>query len=138
MTTPVRAASMSKLVTTVAALALVEQGALTLHTRVAELVPDYSAIRRLAGFDGDTPILVEVEEPATVRHLLTHTSGHGYWFSNERLNRYGRVAALPDVMAGRLDALQAPVVAEPGSRWEYGILAVLSRFEAEIYAHLGT
>jgi CubicO group peptidase (beta-lactamase class C family) len=52
---------------------------------------------------------------------MTHISGHGYWFSNAALARYRQVTGLADITIGQLAALSAPLIADPGMRWEYGI-----------------
>ena len=75
----------------------------------------------LEGFDGDKPRLRAPASRATVRHLVTHTSGLAYWFWNEDLAKYEQVTGLPNVVPGQLDAFKAPMVADPGTRFVYGI-----------------
>jgi CubicO group peptidase (beta-lactamase class C family) len=55
----------------------------------------------LAGFDGDTPKLRTPARQATVRNLVTHTSGLGYWFWSEPLARWEKVTGIPNVAAAR-------------------------------------
>jgi len=116
-----RAASMTKAITTVGALQLIEAGRLGLDQEVASILPEFAELPVLEGFDGDAPRLRPQASAATVRHLLTHTSGHGYWWANRELARYRERTQMPDVLSGRLEALRVPLVADPGSRWEYGI-----------------
>jgi CubicO group peptidase (beta-lactamase class C family) len=116
-----RYASMTKALTSVAALQLVEAGKIALDAPVASIIPAFGEAKVLVGFDGDTPRLRPPTRAATIRHLLTHTSGHGYLFINADLHRYHAVAGLPTVFDGRLASLGAPLVADPGTRWEYGI-----------------
>ena len=113
--------SMTKMVATVAALQLAEQGRLDLDAPVDTYRPEFAEVQVLEGFDGDTPRLRPPASRATVRHLVTHTSGLGYWFWNEDLAKYERVTGLPNVVPGRLDAFKAPMVADPGTRFVYGI-----------------
>jgi methyl acetate hydrolase len=113
--------SMTKMVVTVAALQLVEQGSLDLDAPVDTYRPEFAEVKVLDGFDGDTPRLRAPASRATVRHLITHTSGLAYWFWNEDIAQYEKVAGLPNVVPGRLDACKAPMVAEPGTRFVYGI-----------------
>jgi len=116
-----RYASMTKALTSVAALQLIEAGKIALDAPVASIVPAFGEAKVLVGFDGDTPRLRPPARAATIRHLLTHTSGHGYLFVNADLQRYHAVTGLPTVFDGRLASLSAPLIADPGTRWEYGI-----------------
>ncbi len=113
--------SMTKALTSVSALQLIEQGALELEQPVADILPAFAELRVLEGFDGETPRLRPPSGRATIRHLLTHTSGLGYSFGNAELLRYHQLTGDPDIMSGTLAGLQAPLVADPGVRWEYGI-----------------
>ena len=113
--------SMTKMVVTVAALQLVEQGSLDLDAPVDTYRPEFAEIQVLEGFDGDTPRLRAPASRATVRHLITHTSGLAYWFWNEDVARCEKVAGPRNGVPGRLDAFKAPMVAEPGTRFVYGI-----------------
>jgi CubicO group peptidase (beta-lactamase class C family) len=80
-----RIMSMTKMPCTVAALQQVEQGNLDLDAPVADYCPEFAEIQVLTGFDGDTPVLRPPARQATVRNLVTHTSGLGYWFWSEDL-----------------------------------------------------
>jgi methyl acetate hydrolase len=113
--------SMTKMVVTVAALQLVEQGSLDLDAPVDTYRPEFAEVKVLEGFDGDTPRLRAPASRATVRHLVTHTSGLGYWFWNEDIAKYEKVTGVPNVVPGRLSAFKAPMVADPGTRFVYGI-----------------
>ena len=113
--------SMTKMVVTVAALQLVEQRRLNLDAPVDAYRPEFDEVRVLEGFDGDTPRLRAPASRATVRHLLTHTTGLAYWFWDSDLARYQKVTGLPGVAAGREEAFRAPMVADPGTRFIYGI-----------------
>jgi methyl acetate hydrolase len=119
--TTFRIASMTKMVATVAALQLVESGDLDLDEPVETFVPDFGELMVLEGFDGDTPRMRPPETKATVRHLVTHTSGLSYWFWNEDILRWQEVTDTPTVMSGEMRIFSAPLVADPGSKYEYGI-----------------
>ena len=116
-----RIASMTKMVATVAALQLVERGELDLDDPVETYLPEYGELQVLEGFDGDTPRLRAPASKATVRHLVTHTSGQTYWFWNADLVRWHEVTGTPDVLSGSMDIFKAPMVADPGAAYEYGI-----------------
>lgn len=116
-----RYASMTKALTSVAALQLIETGRLALDATVASIIPAFGDAQVLTGFDGDTPRLRPPARAATIEHLLTHTAGHGYLFINADLHRYHRVTGLPTPFDGQVASLRAPLIADPGTRWEYGI-----------------
>src|SRR3954469_3543518 len=115
-----RIASMTKMVTTVAALQLVEQGKLDLDAPVATYRPEFADLQVLEGFDGDTPRLRPPASQATVRQLASHTSGCGYWFWNADLVRWEALTGTGNTLAGTKDAFTAPLVADPGTIFEYG------------------
>ena len=113
-------ASMTKAIVSVAALQLIEQGDLELEQPVADVLPAFGGLKVLEGFDGDTPRLRAPKGQATIRHLLTHTAGAGYWFANADVLRYHQLTGIPDPTAGRVAMLEMPLIADPGTRWEYG------------------
>ena len=116
-----RIASMTKMVATVAALQLAERGDLDLQAPVDSLVPAWAQLEVLDGWDGDTPRTRPPATRATVHHLLTHTSGLSYWFWNPELVRWESTTGTPNVMSGSRTCFSAPLVADPGTRFEYGI-----------------
>ena len=116
-----RIASMTKALTSVAVLQLVEQGRLALDQTVASVIPAFGELQLLEGFDGDEPRLRKLSREPTIQHLLTHTSGLAYWFSNADLYRWHQVTDAPDPFTGLRKCLDTPFVAEPGERWEYGV-----------------
>jgi CubicO group peptidase (beta-lactamase class C family) len=115
-----RYASMTKALASVGALQLVEQGRLDLDAEVRSILPAFGDLQVLDGFDGDTPRLRAPASQATVRQLLTHTAGCGYWFANADLLRHLGATGIPDPIQGLRAALDAPLVNDPGTRWEYG------------------
>lgn len=75
-----RIASQTKAVTSVAAMQLVERGALTLLDPVAKYIPEFAAAQVLA-VPGDADVAATLQplaRPITIRDLLTHTSGLAY------------------------------------------------------------
>jgi methyl acetate hydrolase len=116
-----RIMSMTKMPCTVAALQLVEQGRLDLDTPVAEYCPEFAGLQVLTGFDGDTPVLRPPARAATVRNLVTHTTGLGYWFWSDLLARWEQVTGVPNVVAGSSASFTAPLLADPGDAFIYGI-----------------
>jgi methyl acetate hydrolase len=117
-----RIASMTKAVTSVAAMQLVEQGKLQLDEPIGRVLPELAAPQVLEGFNSSgAPRLRPAKRPITLRHLLTHTAGFGYEMWNPELIRYVAATGMPSLMTGKLAALQLPLVFDPGERWEYGI-----------------
>jgi methyl acetate hydrolase len=116
-----RIMSMTKMPVTVAALQQVEQGRLDLDAPVADYCPDFAGLQVLTGFDGDTPVLRPPARAATVRNLVTHTTGLGYWFWSEPLVRWERATGTPSAGAGSKTSLNAPLLADPGDAFIYGI-----------------
>src|SRR5690606_4698366 len=115
-------ASMTKAVTTVAAMQLVEQGRLALDEPLHSLVPFLGEARVLEGFDDEgSPRLRMPRGPITLRHLLTHTSGFTYDFFSEDMARYCEQKGIPGVARCLDAALTVPLLCDPGTRWEYGI-----------------
>jgi methyl acetate hydrolase len=121
MDTMFRIASMTKALTSVAALQLVERGELALDQTVASVIPDFGRLQLLEGFDGDEPRLRDLSRQPTIQHLLTHTSGLSYWFSNLDLKKWHDVTGAPTPLTGMRKCLETPFVAEPGECWEYGV-----------------
>lgn len=115
-----RIASMTKMVTTVLALQQSEVGALDLQAPVATYLSAFADLPVLDGFSGDVPRLRPAATQATVAQLLTHTSGLAYWFWNADVLRWERATGTANVLAGTLEAFSAPLVADPGTRFEYG------------------
>jgi methyl acetate hydrolase len=116
-----RNASMTKAVATTGALQLVEQGRIELDQTVESVLPEFAELQVIDGFDGERPILRSQAARPTIRQLMTHTAGLGYFFLNERLFRYGPALGLPSPLEGRRISLTAPLVNDPATRWEYGV-----------------
>lgn len=115
-------ASMTKAITGTAAMQLVEQGKLSLDGPASDVVPELGEVRVLEGFDADGQAITRTPKRAiTLRHLLTHTAGFGYQMWNANVVRYQQLKDLPSVISCRNAALQLPLLADPGERWEYGI-----------------
>jgi CubicO group peptidase (beta-lactamase class C family) len=110
-----RIASMVKLLTSVAAMQLVERGKLKLDEPAGNIDPTLASAQVLTGFDAKgVPQLRPAQKPVTLRSLLTHTSGFSYPLWDPNVGRYRK-------RARRNRALPlTPLMFEPGSRWAYG------------------
>ena len=113
-------ASMTKALTSVAVLQLVERGKLDLDAPVGPILPELAEPQVLDGFDEDgAPILRPASTPVTLRHLLLHTSGCGYTFMDADLLRHAM--ATGKMAAGKRASLDLPLRFEPGTSWQYGV-----------------
>jgi CubicO group peptidase (beta-lactamase class C family) len=115
-------ASMTKALTTVAVLQLVDQGKLSFDEPIGDILPELAAPLVLEGFAADgAPLLRPAATKLTLKHLLTHTSGFSYDFANADLARYLKQTGSPAAATGLKAGLAQPLVFEPGAKWEYGI-----------------
>jgi methyl acetate hydrolase len=111
-------ASMTKAITTTAAMQLVEQGKVKLHEPVSKYLPELAKLDVLEGFDSTgKPKLRPAAKPVTLHHLLTHTSGFAYDTWNESMMKYNALNGGP---SGATVAPLTPLIFEPGTRWQYG------------------
>ncbi len=107
-----RIASMTKPVTAVAAMQLVERGRVALDDPAQKYFPDFANQSVLESFDAATGAykLRPATRPVTVRHLFTHTSGLGYRFTSPILRDF----------KPRAGDTARPLLFEPGEQWMYG------------------
>ncbi len=114
-------ASMTKAITTAAAMQLVEQGKLALDAPIGKLLPDLAAPQVLEGFDDDgEPMLRPARNAITLRQLMTHTAGFCYDMWNSDMGTYLAKAEIPGIITCQNAALKTPIASDPGTRWEYG------------------
>lgn len=107
--------SMTKLVTTVAALMLMEDGKFVLHEPVARFIPSFEKLRVAVKQPDGAEALAPLARPITIRDLMTHMSGIDY-----ELFRTAQMENTLD-LAGFVEALcQQPLKAQPGRQWIYG------------------
>ena len=150
--------SMTKPVTTVAALMLYEEGRFQLDDPVAKFIPAFAETQVFASGDAGSFETGPLARPVTVHDLMTHTSGLTYGFQYEHpvdaLYRKHRIEFKANLgpLADIVDAAAArPLLFQPGTRWNYGVSTdVLGRlveiwsgvpldafFEERIFAPLG-
>jgi CubicO group peptidase (beta-lactamase class C family) len=115
-----RVASMVKLITTVAALQLVEKNMLSLDAPVPEIDPAVGSPKVLEGFDArGLPLLRPATRPITLRQLLTHTAGFTYRLWDAKAVQYARsIGQLSPEQ--RAETASTPLMFDPGERWQYG------------------
>lgn len=123
-----RIASMTKPVTSVAAMMLYEEGKFLLSDPVGDYIPEFAQMSVLPGENATNNYRVPARRPITVRNLLTHTSGLTYQW-NPRLGGvyrdYGITHGLiqdPSTILEKMKVLAGlPLLNQPGEKWEYGL-----------------
>jgi CubicO group peptidase (beta-lactamase class C family) len=114
-------ASMTKAITTAAAMQLVEQGKLSLDAPIGKVLPDLASPQVLEGFDAKgEPKLRPARNQITLRQLMTHTAGFCYNMWNGDMATYLEKAGIPPITTCKNDSLKTPIASDPGTRWEYG------------------
>ncbi|MXP48172.1 serine hydrolase [Altererythrobacter luteolus] len=113
-------ASMTKALVSVAAMQLAEQGKLSLDGPIGDVLPELADPQVLEGFDDDgAPILRPAVRQITLRHLLSHTSGLGYFFVHPQILKYFSATGAP--VPGTKAAITMPLMFDPGDKWEYSV-----------------
>jgi CubicO group peptidase (beta-lactamase class C family) len=119
--------SMTKPITSVAAMMLYEEGALALTDPVAKFIPSFGDVRVYRKGLAVAPVTAPAAEQMLVWHLLTHTAGLTYsWhFANPVDEAYRLAGFLPDLRQ-EFDLAEAcdrwaglPLLFEPGAEWNY-------------------
>ncbi|KIW33884.1 uncharacterized protein PV07_00699 [Cladophialophora immunda] len=116
-------ASLTKLVTAVCVMQIVEKGLIGLDDDLGQTVTELSDVKILKGFGRDgTPILVQKTKPITLRVLLTHSSGFCYDFFDPAMVKWSAAVNRTTSSATRtLEGLIFPLKFEPGESWMYGV-----------------
>ncbi len=121
--------SMTKPVTSVAAMMLYERGQLALTDPVARYIPAFADARVYAAGPAANPVTVPATEPVRVWHLLTHTAGLTYGFHHAhpvdemyRMQGYEFAAPAGADLAAACDTFAAlPLLFQPGTEWNYSV-----------------
>jgi CubicO group peptidase (beta-lactamase class C family) len=133
-----RIASMSKPVTSVAVMILLEEGRLRLDDPLSKFIPEFKGAQvAVPGKEGEESKLVKATREITLRDLLTHRAGIGYGFGGagpvqEAYRKLGVSDGLDEpgiTLAENMARLaQAPLAHDPGKAFHYGLSAdVLGR-----------
>jgi CubicO group peptidase (beta-lactamase class C family) len=133
--------SMTKPITGMAAMMLVDEGKLDLDAPIADLLPKFAKLQVQVTADGSITELRPAKTPITLRHLLTHTSGLGYSIiqkgplkdayeaagltpgriSRQPLPGLGAAHTVPSLAQFADKLADMPLVYEPGTRWSYSV-----------------
>ncbi len=127
--TIVRLYSMTKPVTSVAAMMLYEEGAFDLYDPVSSFLPAFGDTLVWAGGNRDAPVLEPQRAPVAMWNLFTHTSGLTYGFALDhpvdglyRRAGYGLGAPAGKTLAQACDDFAGfPLVFQPGTAWNYSV-----------------
>jgi len=133
--------SMTKPITGMAAMMLIDEGRLGLDQPLADILPRYAKMQVQVTPDGSITDLRPAKAPITIRQLITHTSGLGYsivqrgplkqamenagviagLISRMPVPGFGRMKPVPslELFADRLAGM--PLVYEPGTKWSYSL-----------------
>jgi CubicO group peptidase (beta-lactamase class C family) len=122
---------MTKIVTTIAVLQLVEAQKIPLDDAdfIAKHAPEIAA--KLVYADGVNG--VKQERGVTMRMLLAHTAGFGYSFLDPRVVMMGRPVGIDEFGGDERDIIESPMLNQPGTMWEYGVCVALL-----LYVHLNS
>lgn len=128
--------SMTKPVTAVAALILMEEGKLSLDDPVGHHLPAFADMRVYDSGSGADVKTRPVEQPMLIRHLMTHTSGLTFAFYHshpvDALYREAHLESSVPPGANLAEAIDVyaslPLQFEPGTQWNYSVASnVLGR-----------
>jgi CubicO group peptidase (beta-lactamase class C family) len=115
--------SLTKIVSSVAALTLIEEGKLGLSHPIKDYLPEFSDMKIFVGGTAQHRELIPAEVAITVHHLFTHSSGYSYGDDEEPIDELYRSAGLEkaESLADLVKMLAAlPLKREPGTMYEYG------------------
>ena len=137
-----RIASMTKAITSVAAMTLYERGYFRLNDPIAKYLPEFGDMRVVSAVDDDGNVVTTVaaENPIRVIHLLTHTAGLGYPFIPSQVQRAYVDAGIIDGLtvqdidlASQMNLLASqPLLFEPGEQFAYGLNTDLLGYFVEV------
>jgi CubicO group peptidase (beta-lactamase class C family) len=117
--------SMTKIVTSVGALVLLEEGRFNLDDAVTNYLPELSSLKVMTGGSADSPQLEELKRPLTIKHLFTHTSGLIYDFTGTgelaKMHRTQDIWRGPDLTNFITKVARLPLKHQPGDAFTYGI-----------------
>lgn len=129
MDTIVRIYSMSKPITSVAAMMLHEEGRFLLNDPVADFLPAFRDVEVYAGDGPEGPRTVPLDRPITMHHLLTHTAGLAYGLDRstpadvmyQELSESLRESGAPDLAGWIEEIARLPLAFQPGTVWKYSV-----------------
>ncbi len=121
--------SMTKPITSVAAMICYEEGLIALDDPLSKFVPEFSDSRVFAGGSSFRPVTVPALEPIQIWHLMTHTAGLTYgWMFNHPVDAIYRSAGFEWGTPSGMDLAgccerwsRLPLLCQPGTEWNYSV-----------------
>ncbi|MBO0691818.1 MAG: beta-lactamase family protein [Acidimicrobiaceae bacterium] len=118
--------SMTKPITSLAAMMLWEQGAFDLNEPVSTYIPSFDGARVFTGGTAEAPETAPVKQPIRIWNLLSHTSGLSYGQTDHPVDKGYKLAEAASTEAGATDLAamtdvwaRQPLLFEPGTHWFY-------------------
>ena len=132
--------SMTKIVTSVAALMLYEEGYFGLNDPIYDYIPEFKEMYVLSGKSEKQLKIMPAKRPITIKHLMTHTAGFTYSFNDsggiiESMYKTADLDFNPNGVAFSewVKALvKIPLLFHPGERWNYGVSTDILGYFIEI------
>jgi len=117
-------ASMSKAVTSICAMIVVERGQIGLDDDLRKVIPelkDLQVIDRTKPYEDGNYTLKPAQKPVTLRHMLTHSNGilYSQWYPHSQA--YADKNGIPGLKSGKRAAWKFPSWHEAGEEWHYGM-----------------
>ena len=120
-----RVYSMSKIITCVATLILIEEGKISLSDPVSKYLPELKDMKVWTGGTQDAPKLEDLKRPITIKHLMTHTSGLTYDFAGDddlaKLWKSANLWTGPGLTNFTAKLSKLPLKHQPGDAYTYGV-----------------
>ena len=121
--------SMTKPITSVAAMICYEEGLIAVDDPLSKFVPEFSDSRVFAGGSSFRPVTVPALEPIQIWHLMTHTAGLTYgWMFNHPVDAIYRSAGFEWGTPSGMDLAgccerwsRLPLLCQPGTEWNYSV-----------------
>ncbi|KAI9903218.1 hypothetical protein N3K66_002570 [Trichothecium roseum] len=116
-------ASATKFIATVAAMACVDDGLVSLTEDLSSIAPELASRKVLTGFseDGKTPLLEDQARPITLEMLVSHSSGLTYHFLDPKIARWKEMFPAEEGARKNVEELfNYPLSFQPGEGWMYG------------------
>jgi CubicO group peptidase (beta-lactamase class C family) len=118
--------SMTKPITSVALMQLYERGLFQLNDPVSRVIPEWRDLQVYVSGSGDDMVTEPVKSPMTFRHVLSHTGGLTYGWSNHPVDRAyireGVQRGPGQTLRGFIEKLaKIPLYYQPGERWLYSM-----------------
>ena len=129
--------SMTKPITSAAVMMLYEEGHFSLDDPVGKFIPELASLKVYDGMGETGMRLVDQQQPITIRHLLTHTSGLSYGFHQdspvEEMYREADITPPNGTLQEMAEKLgRLPLVTQPGTKWRYSFATDVLGYLVEV------